>query len=71
MATGKPVVAVTRKLPRDIETRMMELFEARLIADDRPMTAGELADAAAGADVLVPTEPDRIDAALIGRMPDS
>jgi glyoxylate reductase len=71
MATGKPVVAVTRKLPRDIETRMMELFEARLIADDRPMTAGEISAAAEGADVLVPTVTDRIDADLIGRLPDS
>ena len=71
MATGTPVVAVTRKLPRDIETRRMELFEARLNADDRPMTADKIAAAADGADVLVPTVTDRIHADLIGRLPES
>ena len=71
MATGRPVVVATRKLPRDVETRMMELFEARLNADDRPMTADTIAAVADGADVLVPTVTDRIDADLIGRLPDS
>ncbi|MFN3461657.1 MAG: D-glycerate dehydrogenase, partial [Oceanibaculum sp.] len=33
----KPVIVVTRKLPDAVETRMMELFDARLNLDDRPM----------------------------------
>jgi glyoxylate reductase len=61
----KPLVIVTRKLPDAIETRMMELFDARLNAEDTPMDAAALAAAVREADVLVPTVTDRIDAALI------
>ena len=64
-AKKKPVVIVTRKLPEAVETRMRELFDARLNVDDRPMSRGELAAAMADCDVLVPTVTDRIDAALI------
>ena len=60
-----PLVIVTRKLPDRIETRLRELFDARLNRDDRPFTAAELAEAAARADVLVPTVTDRISAAVI------
>jgi glyoxylate reductase len=61
----RPLVIVTRKLPDTVETRMRELFDARLNVDDKPMSASELAQAAAGADVLVPTVTDRIDAEVI------
>ncbi len=63
----KPVVIVTRKLPDAIETRMMELFDARLSLDDRKWTGAELAAAMKTATVLVPTVTDRIDAALIAQ----
>jgi glyoxylate reductase len=63
----KPLVIVTRKLPERVETRMRELFDARLNLDDRPMTQAELADAAKVADVLVPTVTDRIDAAVLSQ----
>jgi glyoxylate reductase len=66
MAKQKPFVIVTRKLPGVIETRMMELFDVRLNLDDAPMSADELAEAVARADVLVPTVTDRIDAKLLG-----
>ena len=65
MTRRKPVVAVTRKLPQAVETRMMELFDARLNAEDRPMSSAELAAAAGEADVLAPTVTDRIDARVI------
>ncbi len=45
----RPVVAVTRKLPNVIETRMAELFEVRLNADDHALGPDEIAAAAAGA----------------------
>jgi glyoxylate reductase len=61
----KPLVIVTRKLPDAIETRMMELFDARLSLDDRKWNAAELAAAMKAAEVLVPTVTDRIDAPLI------
>src|SRR5436190_1688890 len=67
MPVKKPLVIVTRKLPEAVETRMRELFDARLNLDDKPMTAAALADAMASADVLVPTITDRIDAALIAK----
>ncbi len=65
MATRKPLVIVTRKLPDRIETRMMELFDTRLNLTDTPFDRAALASAMQEADVLVPTVTDRIDAALI------
>jgi glyoxylate reductase len=65
MPVKKPLVIVTRKLPEAVETRMRELFDARLNLDDAPMTPAQLAEAVAKADVLVPTVTDRIDARLI------
>ncbi|MBT3359497.1 MAG: D-glycerate dehydrogenase [Rhodospirillales bacterium] len=61
----KPVVVVTRKLPDAIETRMMELFDARLNLGDAPMSKADLIEAVRIADVLTPTITDRIDAAVI------
>ncbi len=61
----KPVVVITRKLPEPVETRMRELFDARLNVDDHPMPPDELAAAMREADVLVPTLTDRIDEALL------
>jgi glyoxylate reductase len=60
-------VVVTRRLPEAVETRMAELFDVRLSADDKPMPREALARAMAEADVLVPTITDVIDAALIAR----
>ncbi|WP_136648772.1 2-hydroxyacid dehydrogenase [Paracoccus aeridis] len=60
-------VAVTRRLPNSVETRMAELFDARLRKVDTPMTREELAAAMADSDVLVPTVTDRIDATLLGQ----
>jgi glyoxylate reductase len=61
----KPLVVVTRKLPDRVETRMRELFDARLNLDDKPMSQAQLAAALKSADALVPTVTDRIDAALL------
>jgi glyoxylate reductase len=68
MTARKPLVIVTRKLPETIEARMSELFDARLNADDHPMTAAELVAAIKEADVLVPTVTDRIDAKLLAQV---
>jgi glyoxylate reductase len=61
----KPLVVITRKLPDQVETRMRELFDARLNVDDRPMSKAALAEAIKAADVLVPTVTDKIDEALL------
>ncbi len=61
----KPLVIITRKLPDAVETRMFELFDARLNEHDVPMNNSALATAMAQADVLVPTITDKITAELI------
>jgi glyoxylate reductase len=63
----KPLVIVTRKLPDTIETRMRELFDARLNIEDKPFTQAQLVEAVKTADVLVPTVTDRIDKAVLGQ----
>jgi glyoxylate reductase len=66
MASGKkPLVVVTRKLPDSVETRMRELFDARLNLDDKPMSQSELAEAVKIADVIVPTVTDQIDRSVL------
>ncbi|MBV1700199.1 MAG: D-glycerate dehydrogenase [Hyphomicrobiales bacterium] len=71
MGRKKPLVIVTRKLPDVVETRMRELFDARLNHDDAPMDHAALAAAMREADVLVPTVTDRIDAGLIAQAGDN
>src|SRR5438067_1251482 len=63
----RPLVVVTRKLPDSVETRMRELFDARLNLDDKAMSQSELTEAAKIADVLVPTVTDRLDAGVLGK----
>src|SRR6201987_5500254 len=67
MTKKKPLVVVTRRLPDSVETRMRELFDARLNLDDKPMSQTELGEVAKIADVLVPTVTDRVDAAVLGK----
>src|SRR6201982_3276820 len=63
----KPLVVVTRKVPDSLETRMRELFDARINLDDTPMSPEQLAEAARSADVLVPTVTDHINADIINQ----
>lgn len=63
----KPVVIITRKLPDVVETRMRELFDARLNEDDKPFSPSQLVEAVKIADVLVPTVTDHIDRAVISQ----
>ncbi len=63
----KPLVVVTRKLPDAVETRMRELFDARLNVDDRPMSHTELTETVKEAHVLIPTVTDRIDRSLLSQ----
>src|SRR6202023_1133678 len=65
----KPLVVVTRKLPGSIETRMRELFDARLNLDDTPLTPEQIAEAVRTADILVPTVTDEITEELL-KQPD-
>ena len=70
MPHRKLSVVVTRRLPPSVETRMTELFDVQLRDDDTPMTREALAAAMQGADVLVPTITDQIDARLLAQAGD-
>jgi glyoxylate reductase len=65
MNQKKPAVFLTRRLPESTETRMRELFDARLRDEDTPLTHDALCAAVKTADVLVPTVTDRIDETVI------
>ncbi|MEZ5828801.1 MAG: D-glycerate dehydrogenase [Hyphomicrobiales bacterium] len=67
MASDRPLVIVTRKLPDVVETRLRELFDARLNLEDRPFSREELIEAVKTANVLVPTVTDRIDRAVLSQ----
>jgi glyoxylate reductase len=70
MSRKKPSVVVTRRLPEPIETRMRELFDARLNIDDKPMSEAEITEAMRDADVVVPTITDPINARMIAQAGD-
>ena len=63
-------VVVTRRLPKDVETRISELFDVELRADDAPMSRDEIISAMKRADVLVPTLTDTIDAGMLSQAGD-
>ena len=65
MAGAKPQVTLTRKLPDSVETRMRELFDARLNDEDAPFSREQLKEAMSVSDVLVPTVTDKIDSEII------
>ena len=67
MASERPLVIVTRKLPDVVETRLRELFDARLNLDDKPFSRNELIAAVKEANVLVPTVTDRIDRSVLSQ----
>lgn len=61
----KPLVFVTRRLPDQIQARMMELFDTRLNDSDTPLSQGELIEAVQSADAFVPTVTDAINREVI------
>ncbi len=67
MQKKKPLVVVTRRLPEGIETRMRELFDARLNLTDAALSPTEIVEAMKEADVLVPTITDEINAGMIAQ----
>lgn len=71
MASGAANIFVTRHLPEAIEARMQALFQAHLNTADTPLSQDQLIAGLAGMDVLVSSITDRIDAALIARLPKS
>ena len=70
MSSDRLSVVVTRRLPEPVETRMKELFDVELNADDTKMTRDEIAEAMRRADVLVPCVTDQIDSAMLAQAGD-
>ena len=63
----RPRVVVTRKLPKPVEQRMSELFDTVFNETEEPLPREELISRLSGADVLVPTITDKIDAGLFAQ----
>jgi len=64
-------VAVTRRLPKACEDRLRENFEARLGDDDTVYTPAALAAHAAGADGVIVSPAEVVDAPAIAALPSS
>lgn len=62
---ARPRVTVTRRLPKVVEDRMGDLFDATLRSEDEPLSQAQLKAAIANCDVFVPTVSDNIDADII------
>lgn len=67
MPTERLKICVTRRLPEVVEARMSELFDVALNPSDDQMSREALIAAMRGADVLVPTITDAIDAPLLAQ----
>ena len=61
----RPIVTVTRRLPRSVEEELSALFDARLNESDRPLSSGALQLAARESDAILCTVTDRINAEVL------
>tara|TARA_R110002020_G_scaffold10801_18_gene41054 strand:- start:5667 stop:6674 length:1008 start_codon:yes stop_codon:yes gene_type:complete len=71
MASHKPKILVTRRLPESIEARMATLFETDVNEADVTLTEDDIIAGLEGKDVLVCSITDNVDAGLIARLPRS
>jgi len=70
MSNGKPGVFVTRRLPEQVETRMMELFNTTLNSLDEALSLNELELAFKNHEIIVTTVSDKISSELINKCGD-
>ncbi len=68
---SKPRILITRRLPPAVEARAQRDYRTTLNPDDHPMNMAKLLDLALNRDALLPTLTDRLDAEVIGRLPDT
>ncbi|MGR0182999.1 2-hydroxyacid dehydrogenase [Azospirillum aestuarii] len=70
---SRPVLLVTRRLPDAVETRAARDFDARLNPQDRALSGADIAALAgeAGAQGVLCTAGDRLDAAAIAALPEA
>jgi len=69
--TAKPKLLVTRRLPPAVTERLTATYDALTNPDDHVLPADEIIARAAGMDALLVTPADKINAALIERLPAS
>ncbi len=66
MKLSNPSVVITRKLPKMVEDRMLELFvNVNQNVDDTPYSRDQLQEALESCDILVPTLTDELDLELL------
>ncbi len=61
----RPTLFVTRRLPPNVETRVLRDYDAHLNPDDTPRTGDDIVAMAAGADAVLCCPAERLDAAVI------
>ena len=66
---AKPVILVTRRLPAEVEARLLRDYTPMLNSDDHLGGTDEILEKAQNTDGLLVTITDRIDRALIARLP--
>lgn len=64
-------LVVTRRLPEEVESRITRSYNARLNLDDRLYSSDQLIDLSAGADALLITQQDVMDARVLARVSSS
>ena len=67
----KPVVLVTRRLPAAVEARLQRDYAPRLNAEDTVYPSERILELAEGAVAVIPCHTERLNAAVIARLPDS
>jgi lactate dehydrogenase-like 2-hydroxyacid dehydrogenase len=68
---NKPIVLVTRELPKAVEARLARDYDARLNHNDKIYTSEEIIELAAGATAIIPCHTEKLTADVIQRLPDS
>lgn len=72
MAPALPRLLVTRRLPREVESRFAQTYRAQLNADDQPMSEAQILAGAQDKDALLITSMDRSFASgIIAKLPSS
>lgn len=67
----KPVVLVTRRLPRAVEERLQRDYDARLNENDEVYSSDRLLGLVDGADAIIPCHTEKLSAEVIARLPES
>ena len=68
---AKPILYVTRRLPPAIEARARRDFDARLSAEDRPVSADDILAGARDATALICCPAEKLPADVIAKLPDT